>query len=92
MVCEVKFASWTEERRLRAPVFLGLRPDVDPKECVRESSTPSEANPTPAARPPLLSGKAEEAPSTAMLSKASRPALKSALPDGYAQIDSIGAP
>lgn len=36
LVCEVKFAQWTRDRHLRAPVFLGLRPDVDPKDCVRE--------------------------------------------------------
>jgi bifunctional non-homologous end joining protein LigD len=30
LVCEVKFANWTEEGRLRAPVFLGLREDLDP--------------------------------------------------------------
>jgi bifunctional non-homologous end joining protein LigD len=30
LVCEVKFANWTEEGRLRAPVFLGLRADLDP--------------------------------------------------------------
>jgi len=28
LVCEVKFANWTEEGRLRAPVFLGLRGDL----------------------------------------------------------------
>ncbi len=36
LVCEVKFANWTEDGRLRAPVFVGLRPDIDPSECVRE--------------------------------------------------------
>ena len=36
LVCEVKFSNWTEDGRLRAPVFLGLRPDIDPSECVRE--------------------------------------------------------
>jgi bifunctional non-homologous end joining protein LigD len=36
LVSEVKFSNWTEDGRLRAPVFLGLRPDVDPKDCVRE--------------------------------------------------------
>ena len=70
LVCEVKFSNWTEEGRLRAPVFLGLRPDVEPKECVREAAAPveekkplpaEEEKPAPAARPPLLSGKAEEA-------------------------------
>jgi bifunctional non-homologous end joining protein LigD len=61
VVCEVKFASWTEDGRLRAPVFLGLRPDVEAKETVRETAAPTEEKPTPDVRPPLLSGKAEEA-------------------------------
>ena len=30
VLCEIKFANWTEEGRLRAPVFLGLRTDLDP--------------------------------------------------------------
>ena len=30
LVCEVRFANWTEEGRLRAPVFFGLREDLDP--------------------------------------------------------------
>jgi bifunctional non-homologous end joining protein LigD len=37
LVCEVRYANWTEDGRLRAPVFLGLRPDIDPSECVRQS-------------------------------------------------------
>jgi len=61
VVCEVKFASWTEDGRLRAPVFLGLRPDIEPEECVRETTAPLEEKPTPGVRPALLSGKAEEA-------------------------------
>ncbi len=28
LVCTVKFTSWTDDNRLRAPVFLGLRNDV----------------------------------------------------------------
>jgi bifunctional non-homologous end joining protein LigD len=37
-VAEIKFTEWTHEsteggRKLRAPVFLGLREDKDPKEC-----------------------------------------------------------
>lgn len=51
VVCEVKFASWTEDQRLRAPVFLGLRPDVEPTECVRESATPMEEKTRPAHAP-----------------------------------------
>jgi bifunctional non-homologous end joining protein LigD len=37
MVCQVKFAEWTRDERLRQPVFLGLREDKDAKELVRET-------------------------------------------------------
>lgn len=36
LVAEVKFAEWTKEGIMRVPVFLGLRPDKNPRECVRE--------------------------------------------------------
>ncbi len=36
LVCEIKFAEWTEGGHLRQPVFLGLREDKDPQEVVRE--------------------------------------------------------
>src|SRR6185503_1887317 len=35
LVAEVKFQSWTEDGHLRAPVFLRLRDDLDPKKVVR---------------------------------------------------------
>jgi bifunctional non-homologous end joining protein LigD len=35
-VCEIKFAEWTRDGKLRAPVFLGLREDKKPNEVVRE--------------------------------------------------------
>src|SRR5207248_11462293 len=45
-VAAVRFNSWTRDDRLRAPVFLGLRDDIAPEDCVRElpvaeSSTPA---------------------------------------------------
>jgi bifunctional non-homologous end joining protein LigD len=45
LVCEVRFANWTDEGRLRAPVWVGFRPDIDPAECVRarEGSEPARA-------------------------------------------------
>jgi bifunctional non-homologous end joining protein LigD len=43
-VAEVSFQSWTEDGALRAPVFLRLRDDVDPKAVRR-----AEAGPTPQA-------------------------------------------
>lgn len=35
LVCECKYSEWTRDGRLRAPVFLGLRVDKKPEECVR---------------------------------------------------------
>jgi bifunctional non-homologous end joining protein LigD len=36
-VCEIKFAEWTRDGKLRQPVFLGLRKDKKPTEVVREA-------------------------------------------------------
>ncbi len=35
-VAEIKFAEWTRDEKLRAPVFLGLREDKKPTDVVRE--------------------------------------------------------
>ncbi|MCC6393931.1 MAG: DNA ligase D [Bryobacterales bacterium] len=60
LVCEVKFSSWTEDKRLRAPVFLGLRNDISPRECVFEhASSVSEVKFL--APPPLLAGAKDKA-------------------------------
>jgi bifunctional non-homologous end joining protein LigD len=56
LVCTVKYAEWTPDGRLRAPVFAGLRADLDPKEAVRELP----ADP-PAPAGPLLAGKVARA-------------------------------
>jgi bifunctional non-homologous end joining protein LigD len=37
LVCVVKFSAWTDDQRLRAPVFLGLRLDASPQDTVRET-------------------------------------------------------
>ncbi|MGH9564726.1 MAG: non-homologous end-joining DNA ligase, partial [Candidatus Angelobacter sp.] len=37
LVCVVKFQSWTDDERLRAPVFLAMRTDVLPRDVVRET-------------------------------------------------------
>jgi bifunctional non-homologous end joining protein LigD len=46
LVAEIKFSDWTHETeeggmKLRAPVFLGLRFDKDPKECRLEEAVPA---------------------------------------------------
>lgn len=42
LVAEVKFQSWTEDGRLRAPVFLRLRDDVDAKSVKRAGDPPND--------------------------------------------------
>jgi bifunctional non-homologous end joining protein LigD len=37
-VCEVRFSNWTDDGRLRAPVWVGFRPDIEPKDCTREQA------------------------------------------------------
>jgi len=57
VVCTVKFNSWTDDLRLRAPVFLGLRNDQSPEECIREAgagAVPAPAEAKPEVPPPLL--------------------------------------
>ncbi|MBN8869478.1 MAG: non-homologous end-joining DNA ligase [Solirubrobacterales bacterium] len=39
IVVETKFTEWTRDGRLRNPAFLGLRPDKDPAEVVREEAS-----------------------------------------------------
>jgi bifunctional non-homologous end joining protein LigD len=38
LACQVKYAEWTHDNHLRAPVFLGLRHDVAPGNAVREAA------------------------------------------------------
>lgn len=49
LVVQVRYHGFTEEGRLRAPVFLGLRPDVDPHSChAAPPRVPSAPEPTAA--------------------------------------------
>jgi len=45
LVARVKFSDWTNEHALRHPVFIGLREDIQPTDCIRE---------TEAAAPPQI--------------------------------------
>ena len=36
LVAEIKFSNWTNEKIMRSPIFLGLREDKTPKECLLE--------------------------------------------------------
>ncbi len=39
LVCELKFAEWTKDKRLRQPVYLGLREDKEPAKVIREPAS-----------------------------------------------------
>ncbi len=43
LVAEVKFAEWTGDQCLRQPIFMGLRDDKDPRQCVLERVQPAVA-------------------------------------------------
>ncbi|HWO73827.1 MAG TPA: DNA ligase D [Dehalococcoidia bacterium] len=43
IVVEVRYAEWTHDGRLRAPVFQGVRNDVDPRQVTRETPREAEA-------------------------------------------------
>jgi bifunctional non-homologous end joining protein LigD len=36
LVCEIRFSEWTDDSKLRQPVYLGLREDKNPADVVRE--------------------------------------------------------
>ena len=38
MVVRVRFSNWTDQARLRAPVFVGLHPEIDPRSVRRETA------------------------------------------------------
>ncbi len=57
LVCTVRFLEWTNEGRVRAPVFVGLRDDIDPSECTR--SEPPAEEPARKSAPLLPGDKAE---------------------------------
>jgi bifunctional non-homologous end joining protein LigD len=62
VVAAVRFQSWTRDGRLRAPVFLGLRDDISPSECVREdlASSLDVKRESPARPKALLGSRVEE--------------------------------
>lgn len=55
LVVQVRHHGFTEEGRLRAPVFLGLRPDVDPRSC--QASPAPQLVPEPSAEVSLGTGR-----------------------------------
>jgi bifunctional non-homologous end joining protein LigD len=79
IVVEIKFNEWTADRRLRQPIFLGVRDDKDPKEVGLEAVSVQKkarrgdavakrpARPSISARAKSTSGKARDKGDTASL-------------------------
>ncbi len=40
LACRVRYSEWTREARLRFPLFVAVRPDVPPRECLLEAPAP----------------------------------------------------
>jgi len=40
LVCRVRYSEWTRQGKLRFPLFVALRPDVPPRECLLEPPSP----------------------------------------------------
>src|ERR1700730_7890248 len=49
MVARIKYANWTDDNHLRAPVFLGIRKDRTPEECTFAAARPAHVEEPPAA-------------------------------------------
>jgi bifunctional non-homologous end joining protein LigD len=78
LICEVRFSEWTPDLKLRAPVFQGLRDDLDPNDCTLEDSLPRVPKP-----PDSKTGPKDPVPAA----PTPPPARRSAAGKGGTQID-----
>lgn len=61
LVCQVRFVEWTPDRQLRAPSFIAMRDDVNPKTvAIEEPEAEPDAAP-PVDRGPLIPARVKEA-------------------------------
>jgi bifunctional non-homologous end joining protein LigD len=56
LVARVRYGEWTDERRLRHPVFLALRADARPEDCQWTGETPAAQSPA-VVRAPEIAGR-----------------------------------
>jgi bifunctional non-homologous end joining protein LigD len=66
LVARVKFANWTDEDHLRAPVFLSIRKDRLPKDCTFTAARPERVKPAEVASQPNSQTKAKSKPPRGM--------------------------
>ena len=59
LVCSVRYTGWGADDHLRAPVFIGLRPDLNPRDCARDADSagataPPQSSLLPAGKPEVI--------------------------------------
>lgn len=54
LVARVRYGGWTQEQRLRHPVFLGLREDANPEDCKWQSEVAAEPAPAVVRAPKVV--------------------------------------
>ncbi len=86
LVARVKFAEWGAGDHLRAPVYLGLEPDRDPRSVVRERPTASPSVASPVQQRAAASGRGVAEDSTAAVEQLAGKAAK----DGSMTVDAGG--
>jgi bifunctional non-homologous end joining protein LigD len=69
LVAEVKYQGWTDDGHLRAPVFLRLRDDIDPRDVVRQGAKAAAPAPQSAGNEVLEQLKQEKAALTLAVGK-----------------------
>jgi bifunctional non-homologous end joining protein LigD len=62
MVARIKFANWTADNHLRAPVFLGIRKDRSADECTFAAARPNETTSVPSPPAPTRQPKTQASP------------------------------
>lgn len=54
LVARVRYGEWTGEGHIRHPVFISLRDDVNPRDCVKDAETPLHVEERPAVEAPAV--------------------------------------
>jgi bifunctional non-homologous end joining protein LigD len=82
LVAEIKFAQWTEEGIMRAPIFLRFRSGKRPEECTLEADQPVSAE---SVLPPTAEVGSEKATFTLSLSTHGKDQAQVAFPNGVSK-------
>jgi bifunctional non-homologous end joining protein LigD len=87
LIARVRYGGWTSAGRLRHPVFIGLRSDINPRDCRIERPTPIEKIPEPR-KQVVASPRTTAASNISLTSKSERePAAAGRVERGYVELE-----